>query len=238
MSAEPRRGDPGLGVFETVRVHDGRIQAADAHLARLRRSLRTLYGLDLPPALGAELGARAARLPGPHRLRIDAIPAHGGLDTGITASPLPDGPPDPVPAAIVTVPGGLGPHKLRDRALLATLSAPGLTPLIADRDGTVLEAAWGNLWLREDDRLITPPADGRLLPGVTRARLLRATARDGLGLGLTALEEPVSRARLKAADAIFITSALRLAVAAAVGAAPASEPAWLIDVRVRLSREP
>ena len=59
--------------------------------------------------------------------------------------------------------------------------APTATALIVDGDEQVLEAAWANLWLIEGERLITPPADGRLLPGVTRAAAAarRAAARPG-----------------------------------------------------------
>ena len=44
-------------------------------------------------------------------------------------------------------------------------------PLLVDLDGLVLEASRANVVIREGDRLITPPLDGRILPGVTRAAL-------------------------------------------------------------------
>ncbi len=50
-------------------------------------------------------------------------------------------------------------------------------PLLVDADGTVLEAAWGNVWVLEGDALLTPPADGRILPGVTRSLLLELAPR-------------------------------------------------------------
>ena len=228
MPAE--RGDPALGVFETLRVEDGRPLAAAAHLERLKRSLRTLYGLAPPSDLAQELAARAAPLAGAHRLRLDAIPDGDAVAVTMAASRLPRRPPAPVRTAIAAVPGGLGPDKLRDRAALAALAPAGGTPLIADADGSVLEAAWGNLWLREGDRLITPPADGRLLPGVTRARLLAL----GPKHGLTVAEEPISRERLEHADAIVLTSALRLAVAATLDRPPAPEPPWLEAIRAAL----
>jgi branched-subunit amino acid aminotransferase/4-amino-4-deoxychorismate lyase len=62
-------------------------------------------------------------------------------------------------------------------------------------------------------RLITPPADGRILPGVTRVMLLGLAPQ----LGLTVAEEPISLARLRDADAIFLTSSLRHAVPAVLG---------------------
>ena len=72
------------------------------------------------------------------------------------------------------LPGGLGRHKWRDRRLLQALAAhsPGTVPLLLDTDGQVLEAAHANVWLVVGQALITPPADGRILPGVSRTALL------------------------------------------------------------------
>ena len=67
----------------------------------------------------------------------------------------------------------------------------------------MLEASWANVWAREGARLVTPPADGRLLPGVTRARMLRTERRTA--------EEPLTLERLEAADVIVLTSASRRA---------------------------
>lgn len=74
--------------------------------------------------------------------------------------------------------------------------------LIVDLDGQVLEAAHANVWIREGERLITPPLDGRLLPGTARARLLATCAG-------RAREEPIPLGRLAAADEILLTSAIR-----------------------------
>jgi hypothetical protein len=65
----------------------------------------------------------------------------------------------------------------------------------------MLEASWANVWAREGNRLVTPPADGRLLPGTARARLRHSHAETA--------EEPLTVERLQAADAILLTSALR-----------------------------
>ncbi len=73
--------------------------------------------------------------------------------------------------------------------------------MLVDTDGSVLEAAYANVWLVEGEELITPPADGRLLPGTERAALLAADPR--------AREEPVDLARLTRADAVFLTSSIR-----------------------------
>lgn len=217
-------------MFETVLVIDGRLVAAPAHLARLQRSLAVLYGAVAPPDLPARLTARAGGLSGRHRLRIDAVPGPGGVRVTMTESALPAGPPTAVRLTPVPLPGGLGPHKLRDRHRLDGLADPQTTPLLVDCDGAVLEAAWGNVWLREDDRLITPPADGRLLPGITRARLLARAPE----LGFRAAAEPVTLERLSGAGTVFVTSALRLAVTATMGPGTISDAAWLAPVRAAL----
>ena len=69
-------------------------------------------------------------------------------------------------AHAVVLPGGLGEHKWRDRLLIAELERQtGAVPLLVDFDGEVLEAGQANLWIAEDDTLVTPPLNGRLLPG-------------------------------------------------------------------------
>jgi para-aminobenzoate synthetase / 4-amino-4-deoxychorismate lyase len=204
------RPDPSLGVFETLLVSDRRVQAPEAHLDRLRRSVTELYGLELPTGLLCATVEQARALSEPHRLRIDAIPEDGQLLVKFTTKPVGDAATNAVVCAPVKLPGGLGGHKWRDRRLLDSLAGPGLVPLLVDRDGGVLEASLANVWLLEQGRLITPPADGRLLPGVTRALLVALGSLSGLDVRV----EPVSLPRARAAAQIFLTSSVRHAVAA------------------------
>jgi para-aminobenzoate synthetase / 4-amino-4-deoxychorismate lyase len=232
--------DRAQGVFETMRVADGRIHALSAHLSRLAGSLRQLYALEPPSELESELLARAAPLRGEHRLRVDLAPAGEGacaavspadrVHVSITTSPLPGGPPRPVTLTAVVVAGGLGAHKWRDRSFLDALG-PDPVPLLIDADDTVLEAAWANVWLIDGDRLITPPADGRILPGVSRALLLEAAP----SLGLQAAEQPIRLADARAAHAAFLTSSLRLAVPAAFEHPPADPDPVIARIRAALA---
>jgi para-aminobenzoate synthetase/4-amino-4-deoxychorismate lyase len=198
------RPDPARGVFETIRVERRRALYLEDHLGRLRASVRELYDLELGDETREIVAATLPTEPhDPCRMRVVAS------STGVLQAEIaPLGTPNLV-LAPWTVPGGLGAHKWADRRAVAEATERlGATPLILDEDGSVLEAAWANVWIREGDRLVTPPADGRLLPGVTRARMLRTEPR--------AAEERLTLERVEAADVIVLTSALRWAVEAAL----------------------
>lgn len=215
-------------------VRDGRVHVLEPHLRRLAQSVAALYAMTLPRDLPRRVRDAAVPLLGEHRLRVDVLP--GGEPT-VSARPVAPGHRRPVTLEPFVVPGGLGPHKWRDRSVLDTAprhrgaTSGEVAPLLLDNDGTVLEAAWGNVWLLEADRLVTPPADGRILPGVTRALLL---ARAG-SLGLRAVEEPVTLHRVRAARVVFATSAIRLAVPATLAGGPARTAGIVNRIRAALS---
>jgi para-aminobenzoate synthetase / 4-amino-4-deoxychorismate lyase len=212
------RPDPAEGVFSTMLVRDGAVVDLTAHLARLRASVRALYGRDLPGDLERRITG-AARSHPRARLRI----VFGG-DSGpeLELDPLPDVPAarDPVRLAPAVLPGGLGAHKWLDRRLLEELERRlGAVPLLVDLDGDVLEAAHANLWIREGRTLVTPPLDGRLLPGTVRARLLADPPP-----GHTTREEPVTLERAAAADELLLSSSLRGLHPGALAGGPAAWP--------------
>jgi para-aminobenzoate synthetase/4-amino-4-deoxychorismate lyase len=152
----------------------------------------------------------------------------------------------------VTIAGGLGAHKWRDRRILehareqASLGADQHL-LILDADGDVLETDRANVFAVIDGVLRTPPADGRLLPGIIRAAVLRLAAQDGIPV----TEEPLaSRLLLRAAE-VFITNSVHgimparsLAGTSQAGTGPvgagASWPAGPLSYRLRsaLARQP
>jgi para-aminobenzoate synthetase/4-amino-4-deoxychorismate lyase len=189
------RPDPAAGLYETVLVCDGAPRDLDPHLARLAASFGALYGRAAPDDLAARAAAAAAAAGHEHaRLRIDVTP-DGAAAVTVTAL----GPPAPVTLRPVVVPGGLGPHKWRDRRLLEALEQedPDTMPLLLGADGHVLEASRASVAVQAaDGRLYTPPRDGRILPGVTVA-LARAA------------ERPLTLPDLRAAPALYVASALR-----------------------------
>jgi para-aminobenzoate synthetase / 4-amino-4-deoxychorismate lyase len=203
-SLRPR---PALGVFTSLRVTGGHCRDLDRHLARLDDSTWRLFGKHLPPGTHAELAARLAGRPS-GRLRVTACPFGGPIH--LTAEVVPA---TPASAAVslhpITIAGGLGAHKWRDRRILDhAREQAGLAAdqdlLILDAGGEVLEADRANVFAVIDGVLRTPPADGRILPGITRAGVLRLAAQEGI----PAREEPFSSGLLQRASEVFITNSV------------------------------
>jgi para-aminobenzoate synthetase/4-amino-4-deoxychorismate lyase len=104
--------------------------------------------------------------------------------------------------------GGLGAHKWTDRSLLDEAQrelGDGALALIVDAEGTVLEASRANIFAVRDGALFTAPLDGRILPGITRMRVLEIAG----DMGMEATETGLSRDDLLAADEVFLTGSVR-----------------------------
>jgi para-aminobenzoate synthetase/4-amino-4-deoxychorismate lyase len=227
-SPEPPAGpDPAAGVFETIRVERGAALSLADHLARLRASVHALYHVELGDELDACVADVLADAAGDaaRRLRVVARPSAQGVVLEASLAPLGQAAErSSVQLRTWTVPGGLGAHKWADRrGIDAAAERLGATPLIVDADGEVLEAAWANVWALEGTRLLTPPADGRILPGVTRARLLYIAGQ----VGLSVAEERLSLERLAHAEAILLTSSLRFAVPGHLEGPPSGQAAGI-----------
>jgi para-aminobenzoate synthetase/4-amino-4-deoxychorismate lyase len=205
--------DPRYGVFETMLVRGGKPVELGAHLERLAGSLMTLYGEDLPGeavdrvregARGLEHGKmRIAIAPGPGEARpaiqITAVPVDPaavfpGLAKGIALRSF-------------TLEDGLGEHKWADRRLLERVESgfsPGELALLIDGHGDALEASRASLFAAGDGFLATPPADGRILPGIARQRTIE-TAR---AAGIEVREKPLSLASLSDHE-LFLVGSVR-----------------------------
>jgi para-aminobenzoate synthetase/4-amino-4-deoxychorismate lyase len=207
-TAAARRPRPTAGVFSSLVVADGVTNGLDAHLARLAASVRDLYGKDLPASLRADLAECLRRRP-TGRLRITVRPVGGPLQATIEVVPLQPAAAAGITLKPVTVPGGIGGYKYRDRRLLGDLAAQadagqGEQVLLTDETGELLETDRANVFAVIDGVLLTPPADGRLLPGTTRATVLRAARDRGILVG----QKPVTLGELDAATEVFVTNAV------------------------------
>jgi para-aminobenzoate synthetase / 4-amino-4-deoxychorismate lyase len=215
---EGLRPRAAMGVFSSLLVTDGMVADLDEHLARLEASAIELYGKRLPEQLLSDLAACLAKRPS-GRLRLTARPVGGPLQVKVEVVPIEtvpsaDAAPSPVVLSPVVLPGGHGRHKWHDRRQLAELisragrdGAPGPDDhlLIVDADGDVLETDRGNVFAVIDGTLCTPPLDGRLLPGITRATVLRLAAQ----AGIPAKEVRLTVADLADAAEVFATNAVR-----------------------------
>jgi len=203
--------DPARGVFSTMLVVDGRPVELEPHLAQLRASIRALYAIELP-SRAAALVADAAHGVELGRLRLachvqsDGVPRLEATARAIDgALVLPD---DALDLRSTPVDGWHGAHKWVDRRLLEQLEAVAApaAALLVERDGRVLETTRANVFaLGADGVLRTPPADGSILPGTTRAQAI-AIARE---LGVAVREEPLTREALHAAREVLTTGSIR-----------------------------
>jgi len=215
------RPRPARGVFTSLRVTGGRAPGLDRHLARLDDSTWRLFGKHLPPSLQADLASCLSNGPS-GRLRLAARPVGGPLQVTVEVIPASD-PPETVALRPVTIAGGLGPHKWLDRRLLAHLAGeagpgPDGQLLITDLGGEVLETDRASVFAVIDGVLHTPPAGGRLLPGVTRAAVLRIAREEGLAVS----ETPLRTRRLLDASEVFVTNSVQgvMPVRSLAGATP------------------
>jgi para-aminobenzoate synthetase/4-amino-4-deoxychorismate lyase len=180
----------------------------EAHLERIEASLAALYDAALPAAAADLVRAKCAGLP-LGRVRLTVAPDDDGLRCEAVARAI-----DP---AIVfptrergaelrglAVAGGLGPHKLVDRPALPD-STGAAVPLLLEPDGEVLEAGRANVFVAQRGVLVTPRADRRILPGLTRAAAI-AVAHDE---AIAVEERALSRAELLGADEVFLTGSVR-----------------------------
>ncbi len=186
-AADPRAAH---GIFDTSLVRAGEVLERADHLARLERSCYELYQLALPEAAREALHGHHAPQQRWQRLRIDVAPDGFVAVTLQRADPPLDVSSRPGLDAHV-VPGvpGFGGHKWAERSRQTALEAehPELTVLVADESG-VLEATRANVFAIEGGRLITPPLDGRILPGVTRTVLLDIAWDLGIPVELRAID--------------------------------------------------
>jgi para-aminobenzoate synthetase/4-amino-4-deoxychorismate lyase len=181
LSNEPPPPDPALlayGIFESILVIRGKIIRLAAHLARLDRSCRELYGRGVPDDLAGAAHQLARDHADEHRLaiRVLARTSEGGLDLSLRARPL-----GPRPASSTlrhqSRPDRSWRHKWAERSALTKAEAavrpavPFFTSRARPHD--ITETTRGNLFLQDRDGYwCTPPLDEQVLPGVTRREVL------------------------------------------------------------------
>ena len=211
----------GIGVFETLRAHGTAMLAEERHLERLADGAHRIgITVDLErirDALQRTLAAPRAVQEVAVRITVTAGPVTserwppqpvGRPTLIITLHPAPS---LPLPAVdAVTVPARRWPADVKSTSYLASVLAQreavarGADAAVLHDGDELLETAEGNLFAIIGSELRTPPADGRLLPGVTRALVLETAAL----LDVRPTTAPLLRSEALAADALFVTSAV------------------------------
>ena len=210
----------GDGVFEVVKVVDGRVFAIEPHLERMARSAR---GLGLPdPDLDAVRRGVAAVLEGEQltlgRVRITwtggLAPLGSDRGDGPSTLMVVAGPIDPWPetAAVVTVPwprnerGALAGLKTTSygenvRALAHARAHGASEAVFANLRGHLCEGTGTNIFYVVDGELRTPTLASGCLAGITRRLILD-------WYGAREVDEPIEVLTERASEA-FLTSTTR-----------------------------
>ncbi len=194
------RGD---GVFEVIRLYDGRPYAFEAHMARMERSaesLRLPVDFEAVRSDAWRLIARAGAGPAHEALRI--LVTRGGRRLLLT-EPMTDIP-ETVRVGIVTY----SPTRVLDGVKSLSYAANMLARrLAAERGfdealfvsphGRVLEGPTCSFFWVKDGRIFTPPLEDRILASITRALVIEVS-----GAG----ERPCTLDDVAGADEAFMAS--------------------------------
>jgi branched-chain amino acid aminotransferase len=210
----------GDGVFETIKVADGRPFALTRHLARLARSAAGL-GIPAPDLDQIRAGALAVIGGSPAvplaRMRITVTAGIGPLGsergnsalTAIVALAEQQSPAAFVDVAAVPWPrnehGALSGLKTTSygenvRALAYAAEHGGSEAIFGNTAGDLCEGTGTNIFVVLGGRLITPPLSAGCLAGVTRALVLE---------WFGAAEENIQLADLSNAEEAFLTGTTR-----------------------------
>jgi D-alanine transaminase len=186
----------GDALYEGIKVLAGTPLDLDPHLARLRSGLGRV-GIPEPAGLGErcrELVEAVALGSGTLYLQVSrgvAPRQHApppGLEPTVFILPAEHGfwPPAGRPHTALSLPDPRWLHcDVKTTSLMATVAAylgrsKADEILFRSPDGELREGGHTNLFVRSGDRLETHPLDGRVLAGVTRAKLLELAKVEGI----------------------------------------------------------
>jgi len=227
ISVEDRGFQFADGVYEVIRLYNGKPFALDAHLQRLQRSAAGIQ-LGLPVAefhkLKDEIAKFLARFP----LRDGMIYLQLTRGTAPRNHAFPESkptllfytrelPPLPDPAAadgvkLLSVADerwkrcwiksiALLPNVLAKNQAIAA----GADEAVFINNGVVTECAASNIFAVIGGRVVTHPVGAKVLPGITRDILLEIAPK----IGIAVEERAFSEEKATEADEVFITSTTR-----------------------------
>jgi para-aminobenzoate synthetase/4-amino-4-deoxychorismate lyase len=203
-----------LGLFETIRLEQGQAYRLEMHLDRISQSAKELKikfdsskARSLIQEACSQLNKNSI-----YRLRLD-LSAEGLLS--VKTAVIQDLQPGPIlwasdllatDTTMLSTDKLLGHkvtrRKLYDQAWLAAEKLGSFDALFINEKGFVTEGGRSNVFIKKDDRWLTPPLASGCLPGVMRSELLSDTK-------YQAVEQNITRAEVLSAEEVIFTNALR-----------------------------
>jgi branched-chain amino acid aminotransferase len=214
LPATDRALTHGLGLYETLKIVDGYPAFFDEHMDRLDGGLAEL-GLQRP-CTRAEMAGQVCRLAvessvpnGACRVLVTAGVPGGGpallIQTEVRAFPS-------HPLSVITYRGVRVRAQLKAMtvmqsylALRAAKAARVDDAILVDDNGHIFEGSTSNMFLVRGGGLVTPPAEGAILPGVMRAKVEELAGHAGIPL----VEAYARVDGLRPDDAMILTSSVR-----------------------------
>jgi branched-chain amino acid aminotransferase len=196
----------GVGVFETIRVENGRPLLLHLHLERLAEGCR-LVGLDVPPPAELVLERAASLLAGLSLGALRLVAVDGGLlidartwspDHGATVRLVLGHSVTRLDASLLCRVKSIS---YLENVLLAreAQTRAAWEAIAANQHGRLADGSRSTLYVVQSGLAVTPPSWDGALPGVVRRVLLAA--------GLVS-EHALTPKDLVAAEAVFLTNAL------------------------------
>ena len=235
LSAVDRALTHGLGLYETLKLIDGLPVFFEEHIARLESGMAQI---EIPsPFDRAGLADQIVRLSeatavpdGACRILVTAGPTDGSpgllVETDMRTFPQ-------HPLALVSYRSLRAAAALKSNSFIASYvamraarAAGADDAVFVDDRGRMYEASTANVFVVRNGIMTTPPAEGEILPGVVRAKLMQVAIADGM----TVCQGLMQAAELTADDMILLTSSVRgVVMAASIDGHPLRQDQELLD---------
>jgi len=223
VDIEDRGYQFGDGVYEVIRVYDGKLFTLDEHLQRLKKSLMSVR-IELPYSMDV-LKKNLYRL-------VEQDQLHNGIVyLQVTRGQAPRNHSFPksvqsvltaytkeIERPLTTITSGVSVHltadirwlrcDIKSLNLLGNILAKqeaveyGCQEVIFHRDGTVTEGGASNVFIVRNQQLMTHPSNHLILNGITRQQIIQLATQ----LGIPVVERDFSVDDLLTADEILISS--------------------------------
>jgi len=220
----------GDGIFETLRVNNGKPFLLDRHIGRLQHGMGTLHigeRYDFAQLIqhATELVSKNNASDAVLRIHVTRGAGKRGYSPSGNFEPtvlmsIHEAPPiDPdnvLPSKLITATQVLSDHdplstvKTTNKLphILATREAEAANAddaLLTNREGNVSEATSSNLFWINNSEIITPPPQSGCLSGITRGMVLELAA----SIGLPTHQLNATPRELYGADGVFLTNSVR-----------------------------